>query len=212
MIGIILAGGRATRLGGGDKGTHEVGGIPILDRVVASLRPQCSGLVINANGAAARFVPLGLPVVADDLADHPGPLAGVLAGLDWVASHAPDTNWALVAPTDTPFLPGDLVARLSATQAATGAAIVCARSGGTTHPVVALWRVALRHDLRTALVGEGLRKVGLFLERHAAAGTDWPIEPHDPFLNVNSAADLRHAGSIAAGFDRRTGGAETLAT
>ena len=197
MIGIILAGGLASRLGGGDKGLLAVGGRPILARVVATLRGQCDGLVVSANGDTARFGPLGLPVVADTIARHSGPLAGVLAGLDWIAAHHPEAAHAVSAPADTPFLPADLVARLEATRRQTGAAIVCARSGGKSHPVAALWSVALREDLRTALAEEGLRKVHLYLERHAVAYADWASEPYDPFFNVNTPEDIAAANLLA---------------
>ena len=195
MIGIVLAGGRATRLGGGDKGLRTIGGRPILDHVVAAMSAQCHPLIINANGDPARFARFGLPIVPDDLADHPGPLAGLLAGLDWVARHQPDALFAVTAPTDTPFLPTDLVARLeSARLAPTGPAadIVCACSGGSTHYVAALWTVALRHDLRDALAS-GSRRMSRFLDRHLVAYADWSTVPHDPFFNINKDEDLRLA-------------------
>lgn len=198
MIGIILAGGLASRMGGGDKGLRAVGGVPILDRVVATMRAQCDHLIINANGAADRLGAYGLPIVSDDLADHPGPLAGVLAGLDWVAVHHPGVSFAVTAPTDTPFLPHDLVSRLQDKRVEDRAAIVCARSGGSTHPVAALWSVDLRHDLRRALTDEGLRKVGHFLERHPLGYVDWPVEPYDPFFNANVPDDLAEAEMIVA--------------
>lgn len=197
MIGIILAGGLASRMGGVDKGLKTVGGTPILDRVVATMRSQCDHLIINANGDAGRLSAYGLPIVPDDMADHPGPLAGVLAALDWAAVHHPDAPFAVTAPNDTPFLPRDLVDRLRARRVEDRAAIVCARSGGSTHPVVALWPVDLRHDLRRALVDEGLRRVGRFLERHPLAYADWAAEPFDPFFNANAPADLAEAEMIA---------------
>ena len=151
MIGILLAGGRADRLGGGDKGRHVVGTRPILDRVVATMRAQCDGLVLNINGDPARFAYLGLPMVADAIPGQPGPLAGVLAGLDHVAAHHPGLCFAVSVPIDTPFLPVDLVARLQDVRVADFASIVCARSGGRPHYVAALWAVDLRHDLRRTL-------------------------------------------------------------
>ena len=198
MIGIILAGGLARRMGGGDKGLRSVGGRTVLDRVIATMRRQCDHLVLNANGDPARFATWRLPVVADSLPDHPGPLAGVLAGLEWAARHHPGQAFAVTAPTDTPFLPKDLVARLQDVRADDRAEIVCARSGGSTHPVAALWSVALRHDLRRALEVEGLRKVGRFLERHPVAYADWPVHPFDPFFNANAPEDLARAEEIAA--------------
>ncbi len=198
MIGIILAGGAASRLGGSDKGLRRVGGVTIIERVVAALCGQCRQLVVNANGDAARFAVLGLPVVADDLAGRPGPLAGIVAGLDWIAAHHPDEPAALTVPTDAPFLPDDLVARLSAARDV--GSIACAASGGRTHSTTAVWPVAIRHDLRSALVGEGLRKVGLFLARHRAVAVDWPLDPVDPFFNANTPADLEEAERLARSY------------
>ena len=168
---------------------------PILDSVIATMRLQCDHLVLSANGDPARFAAYGLPVVQDDLPDHPGPLAGVLAGLEWTAKHHPEQAFAVTAPTDSPFLPKDFVARLQDRRVDDRADIGCARSDDTVHPVAALWSVSLRHDLRQALE-EGLRKVGAFLERHSVAYADWPVHPHDPFFNVNAPEDLAKAETI----------------
>ena len=194
MIGIILAGGAATRMGGGDKGLLAVGGVPILARVIAVMAAQCDTLVLNANGDPTRFAAFGLPIVADGTAEPLGPLAGILAGLDWIAANYPTETRAVTAPTDTPFLPHDLVARLSVSNAT----IACARSHGRTHPTAACWPVAIRHALRAALHEEGLRKVGRFLDDHAASYVDWVAAPYDPFLNANTPADLAIADAIAA--------------
>jgi molybdenum cofactor guanylyltransferase len=159
VLGVILAGGRARRMGGGDKGLRVVGGSRLLDHVIVRLRPQVGGMAINANGDPARLVEFGLPVLADSLPDHPGPLAGVLAGLDWAASLGADA--IVTAAADTPFFPRDLAARL---QAGAGPSGLClAASPDETgrvqrHPTFGLWPVALRDDLRAALTG-GLRKI-----------------------------------------------------
>ncbi|WP_395666125.1 molybdenum cofactor guanylyltransferase MobA [Methylocella sp.] len=192
-VGLILAGGRGRRMGGLDKPLLEIGGRAILERVAARLRPQCDGLVVSANGDLARYAALGAPVVADATEDFLGPLAGVLAGLDWIAAHRPDASWALSAPADAPFLPEDLVARLAAARGAAGAEMACARSGGRRHPVVALWPIALREDLRAALHDEKLTKVGAFLERRGCVCADWDASPLDPFFNVNAPEDLAAA-------------------
>lgn len=197
-IGAILAGGLASRLGGGHKGLLRVGGRTILDRVAEVLRLGCATVVLNANGDPTTFGALGLAVVADTLPDRPGPLAGVLAAMDWAATAQPTATHVVTAPGDTPFLPIDLLARLEAALRETGATLACARSGDAAHPVAALWPVALRHDLRTAVADEGLRKVGLFLARHRLAYADWPIAPLDPFFNVNTPEDLAEAEAIAA--------------
>lgn len=197
-LGLLLAGGLARRMGGGDKALLQVGGRTILARTLQRLAPQCAGLVINANGDPARFASTGLPVVADDVAGFVGPLAGILAGLDWAASHVPDIAWVASAPGDCPFLPADLVARVHAARAAAGTPLACARSGEWRHPVVGLWPVALRHDLRKAVTEEGLRKIEVWTARHGIAIADWSDAPLDPFFNVNTPEDLTRAERLAA--------------
>ncbi|SFK26919.1 molybdenum cofactor guanylyltransferase MobA [Methylocapsa palsarum] len=192
-FGIVLAGGLASRMGGGDKGLRTIGGGTILGRVIECLRPQCAGLVLNANGDPARLAEFGLPVVADDLPGFKGPLAGLLAGLDWMAARRPDVAVVLSAPSDTPFLPGDLVGRLAAARREQGADIACASSCGGLHPVVALWPVNIRADLRHALVDEDERKIDRFTRRYKVAAVDWRCEPLDPFFNANEPADLQAA-------------------
>ena len=152
--------------------------------------------MLNANGDPARFAATGLPVVADDVPDFAGPLAGVLAGLDWAAAHAPDTPYVASVPGDCPFLPRDFVARLHQARVAAGLPLACARSGEWRHPVVGLWPVALRADLRQALTEEGLRKIEIWTARHGVALADWPAEPVDPFFNVNTPEDAAVAEGI----------------
>src|SRR6476619_253152 len=165
-LGLILAGGMARRMGGGDKPRTSIGGMTILARVLERMAPQCTRLILNANGDPARFADTGLPVIADDVPDFAGPLAGVLAGLDWAAAHASDVAFIASVPGDCPFLPRDLVARLHAARAAAGVPLACARSGEWRHPVVGLWPVALRDDLRRALTIEALHKIELWTVRH----------------------------------------------
>jgi molybdopterin-guanine dinucleotide biosynthesis protein A len=196
----VLAGGLARRMGGGDKARIKIGGATILQRVLARLAPQCNGVIINANGDPARFADTGLPVVADSVPDFAGPLAGILAGLDWAAANAPTVEWLLSAPGDCPFLPKDLVARLHKVRADGKTPLACARSGEWRHPVVGLWPVALRDDLRRALVGEGLHKIELWTARHGIAVAEWPAKPVDPFFNVNTPKDAAQAEAIAAKF------------
>jgi len=197
-LGLVLAGGLARRMGGGDKPLTRIGGVSILSRVIERLAPQCTRLLLNVNGDPARFADTGLPVVADDVPDFAGPLAGILAGLDWTAAHAPDIAYVASVPGDCPFLPRDLVARLHQACMASGRPLACARSGKWRHPVVGLWQVALRADLRRALVQEGLRKIELWTARHGVALADWPDEPVDPFFNVNTPEDAAAAERIAA--------------
>ncbi len=197
-LGLVLAGGLARRMGGGDKARIRVGGATILERVLACLKPQCTRLIINANGDPARFNDTGLPVVADSVPDFAGPLAGVLAGLDWAAANAPSNEWLVSAPGDCPFLPKNLVARLHEARAAAGTPLACARSGEWRHPVIALWPVALRENLRRALVDEDLHKIEIWTARHGVAIADWPVEPVDPFFNVNRPEDASRAEALAA--------------
>jgi molybdopterin-guanine dinucleotide biosynthesis protein A len=197
-LGLILAGGLARRMGGGDKARIKIGGKTILDRVLATMTPQCTRLIINANGDPARFADTRLPVVSDTIPDFAGPLAGVLAGLDWAAAHAPDTDDIASVPGDCPFLPPDLVARLAAARAEAKTPLACARSGDWRHPVVGLWPVALREDLRQALMIEGLHKIEIWTARHGVAIADWPATPVDPFFNVNTPEDVAAAERVAA--------------
>jgi molybdopterin-guanine dinucleotide biosynthesis protein A len=191
--GLVLAGGLARRMGGGDKALIRVGKETILQRALARLAPQVSNIVLNANGDPARFAPFGLPVVADSVPDFAGPLAGILAGLDWVAANRPDTAWVVSVPGDCPFLPRDLVARLHAARSVEEKPLACAHSGDWRHPVVGLWPVALRDDLRHAITVEGLRKIEVWTARHGVALADWPVEPVDPFFNVNTPEDVEKA-------------------
>jgi molybdopterin-guanine dinucleotide biosynthesis protein A len=186
-------------MGGGDKCLRRLGGRTLLERVAERLRPQVSGIVLNANGDQARFAGFGLPVVADGVAGFAGPLAGVLAGLDWMARERPDLPWLVSIATDTPFFPTDLVARLVAAAEAGGADLACAASAGRSHPVFGLWPVRLRDELRRALVEEGLRKIDAWTARHQLATVDFPARPVDPFLNVNTPEDLAGAERLAAG-------------
>jgi molybdenum cofactor guanylyltransferase len=197
ILGIILAGGLATRMGGGDKGLRTVGGVTILDRVIRRIGPQVDRLALNANGEAERLIDFGLPVIADDLPDRPGPLAGVLAALDCAAEETPCSHVLSVA-SDCPFLPADLALRLRLAGEHDGARVAVAHSGGFSHPTIALWDVSLRHDLRRALVDEGLRKIDRFTARYPLAVAEWPVEPFDPFFNANAPDDVALAESLVA--------------
>ena len=200
-VGVILAGGLAARMGGGHKGLLRVGGRAIFDRVAGVLQAGCATVVLNANGDRSELAGIALPLVTDTLPGRPGPLAGVLAAMEWTVTAHPTATHIVTVPGDTPFLPDDLLVRLEAARRAANATLACARSGGATHPVVALWPVALRDELRVAVAKEGVRKVGLFLARHDVASADWPIEPYDPFLNINTPADLAEAEAISTRYD-----------
>jgi molybdenum cofactor guanylyltransferase len=195
--GVLLAGGLARRMGGGDKPMRQIAGRTILDRVIARLEPQCEELILNANGDPARFATFGLPVIADTVENFPGPLAGILAALDWVAINRPDVEFMLSAAADCPFLPRDLVARLHRARAEQNAQLAVAASGGQSHPVIGLWCVALREDLRHALVVEDVRKIDRWTARYRLATETWPAEPFDPFFNANTMDDIAEAERLA---------------
>jgi len=196
--GVLLAGGLARRMGGGDKPMRTISGRTILERVIARLAPQCAGLILNANGDPARFASFGLPVIADSVADFPGPLAGILAALDWAARQQPEVRFVLSAAADCPFLPRDLVARLEEAREAQDAELAVAASGAQTHPVIGLWSVALREQLRHALVVEDVRKIDRWTARYKLVTVTWPTTPLDPFFNANTVEDIAEAERLAA--------------
>ena len=197
-LGVLLAGGLARRMGGGDKPLRTIGGRTILERAIERFAPQCAALILNANGDPARFAATGLTVVPDEVSGFAGPLAGILAALDWASAHRPDLAYVASAAADTPFLPRDFVARLHAAREAAGVPLACAESGGQAHPVNGLWAVDLRHDLRRALVDEDVRKIDRWTARHGVAHASWPTEPIDPFFNANAPEDLARAERLIA--------------
>jgi molybdenum cofactor guanylyltransferase len=196
--GVLLAGGLARRMGGGDKPMRTIGGRTILERVIARLASQCDGLILNANGDPARFAAFGLPVTPDSVPDFPGPLAGILAALDWAAANRPEVKWMLSAAADCPFLPRDLVARLHQGLIEQNAELAVASSGGQSHPVIGLWRVSLREELRHALTVEDIRKIDRWTARYRLATVTWATEPLDPFFNANTVEDIAEAERLAA--------------
>lgn len=197
-VGAILAGGLARRMGGGDKPLRAVGGRTSLARIVERLAAQTVRVILNANDDPRRFGAFGLPVVADSLPGRAGPLAGVLAALDWTATSMPEIGWVVSVPGDAPFVPRDLVTRLHAVRQSGGTRLACAASQGRTHPVIALWPVAIREALRRAVAEQGIRKVDRFTELAGCTAVDWPTRPVDPFFNVNTPEDLREADRLLA--------------
>jgi molybdenum cofactor guanylyltransferase len=195
---VILAGGRATRMGGGDKGFRVVAGRRLLDHVITRLQGQCAAIAINANGDPARFAEFGLAVLADSVEGHPGPLAGVLAGMEWAASQG--ATAIVTAAADTPFFPTDLVARLQAAAGPSGLVLAASPDGEgrmQRQPTFGLWPVALRRDLERAL-NTGLRKIVQWTEAHHATTAEFAATPFDPFFNVNTPEDIAEAERLVA--------------
>ena len=193
VVGVLLAGGLARRMGGGDKCLRPLGGKPILAHVVERARPQVAALMLNANGDPARFAAFDLPVAADVVEGFAGPLAGVLTGMDWARAQRPDCPWIATIATDTPFFPPDLVARMVAAVERDDADLACAASGGRAHPVFGLWPVRLANELRAAMVEEGIRKVDVWTARHPLVEVPFAADPVDPFFNTNRPEDLAEA-------------------
>jgi molybdopterin-guanine dinucleotide biosynthesis protein A len=202
VAGVILAGGQSRRMGGGDKGLLDLGGRPMLAHVIERLAPQVGRMVINANGDPARFASFGLPVVADTMADYPGPLAGVLAGMRWARANAPAARWITTAAGDAPLLPADLAARCLAALQAHPGRIALAQSGGKLHPVIGLWPVALADDLEAQLAA-GVRKVLAWTDRHGTVPVPFPMLQAggvelDPFFNANTPQELDALRAVLA--------------
>lgn len=191
---VILAGGAGRRLGGLDKAFVPLGGRALIEHVVARLAHQVAAIAISANGDPERFARLGLPVLPDSIEGLPGPLAGLLAGLDWAAAAWPEARRLLTVPVDCPFLPADLAARLAAAGGA--GEVMLAASGGRLHPVAALWPIGLAAALRAGLGDGSLGKVEAFALARPHKVVEWPAAPFDPFLNVNTAEDLAAAAAL----------------
>jgi len=197
VVAVVLAGGQGRRMGFVDKPLMPLGDQTLLDHVISRLAPQCSAIALNANGNPERFQSFQLPVIADSVDDHPGPLAGILAGLDWAALHQPQATHLISVPGDAPFIPRDLVAKL--TQAlGEGAELARAHSFGRRHPVVGLWPVSIRADLRDQLVNHDIRKIDLFTADYSMAEVEFEGVP-DPFFNVNTLEERTEAERILRG-------------
>lgn len=203
VAGVILAGGQSRRMGGGDKCLRTLGGQTILSRIIARAETQARPLVLNANGDPTRFAEYRLPVAQDVIEGFAGPLAGILTGMDWVSANAPRSAWMASFASDAPFFPLDMVPRMLAAAEAADANLVCAQSGGRNHPVFGLWSMALREDLRQAVVEEELRKVDRWTARHRLVTVTFdPLETEqgtlDPFFNTNRPDDLIEAEAFAS--------------
>ena len=197
IIGIVLAGGKSSRMGGGDKALLPLGGRPLLAHVVERLAPQVAEIVLNANDDPDRFAAFGLPLVADRLAGQMGPLAGIHAGLAWAKANRPEHSFVITVAADTPFFPADLVSRFCAATSMTDPKLVVSRSESGVHPVFGLWPVSLAPHLEDSL-RRGARKALDFVAAQQAREVAFPpIEiggrAVDPFFNINRPEDLAEA-------------------
>jgi molybdenum cofactor guanylyltransferase len=195
--GVLLAGGQSQRMGGGDKNLRLLAGKPMLSHIIERAKPQVDALILNANGDPRRFAKFGLPVIGDSITGFAGPLAGVLAGLDWAAENLPDAEFIASFATDAPFFPRDLVSRLAVALEEGGFELACAQSNGQAHPVFGLWPVSMRDALREALAG-GVRKVDRWTARYKLVEVEFLAEPVDPFFNANRPEDLAEAERLVA--------------
>jgi len=200
IVGVVLAGGRSQRMGGREKALLDLAGQPMLAHVLKRFAPQVARVAINANGDPARFASFGLPVIADQVPDHPGPLAGILAAVRWAANEGVGAGRVATVSSDAPFIPADLVARLSGAAAEAGDRIVVARSAGRVHPLAALWPLGIAGDLERALA-TGERRVQRWVEMQGMTVVDFAHarigeRSVDPFLNVNAPADLAEAETL----------------
>lgn len=193
IVGVLLAGGQSRRMGGGDKSLRLLAGRPILAHVIERVRGQVGELVLNANGDPDRFEAFGLPVTPDVVGGQPGPLAGVLTGMEWAAAHAPNARWILTVATDAPFVPQDVAARLAASLERDAADLACAASGGRHHPVIGLWPVRLAGNLRAAIEQQGIRKVDRWTAEFKLSVVPFSDAPIDPFFNINRPEDIQEA-------------------
>lgn len=187
---VILAGGRSRRMDGADKAFSVLGGESLLARTITRIRPQVSSLVISANDESRRFSQWNIPTVADAEGPDLGPLAGILAGMQWLKEKIPQAEHIISVPVDTPFLPENFVRRLLEENNKTLADIVIAVSSGRSHFVSALWSLSLAHHLHEFLVGDGPRKVETFVRQQSTAEVKFSDKGIDPFFNANTPEDL----------------------
>ncbi len=191
LTGVLLAGGQARRMGGGDKCLLPLAGQTLLQRAIERAKPQVSQLILNANGNVLRFTRSGLPVVPDEFSDFPGPLAGIHAALEWMRRNRPEDEWLASFASDTPFFPRDLVARLRDAAAQTeGARLAVAHANGQMQPVFALWHRSLRNDLEETLGRDGTPRLQDWISAHRPVTVEFTAGGYDPFHNINTPQDL----------------------
>jgi molybdopterin-guanine dinucleotide biosynthesis protein A len=205
IVGLILAGGRARRMGGADKAFLTLGGETLIERAIARARPQVEGLLINANAELSRFAAFGFPVIEDRIGGFLGPLAGILAGLEWLRANRPEARWLASFACDCPFFPADMVKELIAKGEAAHASVAVAASDGRHHPVFAVWRPAIAATSESILGERGLRKMDDFVALFPNVQVVFRSDPVDPFFNINTPGDLARAEALLAGNQRDFG-------
>ncbi len=193
ITAVILAGGLARRMGGGDKPLKLLAGQPILSHIIDRIKPQATNLIINANSDPKVFENFKFPIVADSIKGFAGPLAGILAGMDWIAENQPNCRYMISIPGDGPFFPRDLVSKLMSPIIAGEADLTVAVSGDRTQPVVGAWDVQLRDDLRKAIQEENIHKVDKWTSRYRIIEVPFSSSPIDPFFNTNKLEDMEEA-------------------
>lgn len=198
LIGIILAGGLAKRMGGGDKCLLPLAGKTLLQRTVERAQPQVSQLLLNANGNSLRFARTRLPVVPDIYLGNPGPLAGIHAGLSWMKSTTPDAEWLASFASDTPFFPNDLVARLLDAAKNRHSQLAVATSNSRIHPIFALWHKSLLDEIEEQLQTGEMPRLQDWIKQQNVVEVEFQAEKYDPFFNINVPQDLYAAEPLAA--------------
>jgi molybdopterin-guanine dinucleotide biosynthesis protein A len=196
ILGVLLAGGKSRRMGGGDKCLLKLGEKTILQHAIERATPQVSDLLLNVNGDIHRFDKYNLPVASDQAENFAGPLAGVLTGLEWGMEHRPKCEWLVTFPTDTPFFPMDLASKLYAAVTNDGVQLACAASGDRHHPVFGIWPVSLYGQLKKAVIEDGVRKIDDWTSRYNLKVVKFKFKEVDPFFNINRPEDLKWAEKL----------------
>lgn len=195
IAGVILAGGRSRRLPGDPKALRSLGRVRLVDHVAARFRPQVARLLINANERPEAYAGLGCPLIGDSLAGHQGPLAGLLAAMEWLDDHDPAVDWLASVPVDGPFLPEDLVVRLAAAAFPVNSPAIAMRAG-RAHPVFALWPLGVMMELKRFLTERSGRRLLDFTDMIEAVPVAFECGEIDPFFNLNTPDDLRLAEAL----------------
>ncbi len=196
IVGILLAGGKSRRMGGGDKCLLQLGGKTILQHAIDRATPQVSNLILNINGDPDRFSHYNLNIVSDDIGNFAGPLAGVLTGMHWVMENHPECKWIVTFPTDTPFFPMDLASKLYGAVSDNKAELACAASGDRHHPVFGIWPVNLFAALKVAMIDNGVRKIDDWTCGYNLKTVKFEFKKIDPFFNINRPEDLECAETL----------------